>query len=381
MTPPSAGQAGARSRGTVRVSTLELFFDLVFVFVVTQLTTLLAHDPSVRGVVRALLLLTVIWWMYGGYAWLTNVVAIDAPLRRVLLLAGMAAFLVLGFSVPRAFAGSGVAFGLAYLCVVIVHAVLFVAGSSERIVRSMRRVGPLNVLGAIVVLAGGALGGGLQYALFVAAIALTWGVAGLTSAGGFAIEPAHFVERHGLVVLIAIGESVVAIGLGAGEQPIGIRLVAIAILALLLNACLWWTYFGGDDARAEAALHAMPVDERPRRVLIAFGYWHVPLLLGIVAAAAGVERIVEEPGHHVSASRSLLLAGGVAAFLAGDVLFRQTLSIAPLRFRTLAIPLILATALVGIHVGGYAEAGLIVLVLVAAFLGERRPRPGGEPLS
>jgi low temperature requirement protein LtrA len=377
--PP--GEASAGSGARTRVSTLELFFDLVFVFVVTQLTTLLGHDASLRGALRALLLLTVIWWMYGGYAWLTNAVSVHDPVRRVLLLGGMASFLVLGFSVPRAFSGSGIAFGAAYLCVVLVHAILFISGSPERIVRSMRRIGPLNVTAALVVLVAGSVGGVAQYVLLVAAIALTWGVAGLTSAGGFAIAPEHFVERHGLVVLIAIGESVVAIGVGAGEQPIGIRLVAIATLALLLNACLWWAYFGGDDARAEAALHATPVDDRPRRVLIAFGYWHVPLLLGIVAAAAGVERIVEAPGHHVSASHALLLGGGVATFLVGDVLFRRTLAIGPLRYRALAAPLVLAAVLAGTRVGGYAEAAMVVVVLAGAFACERRPRSGMEPLS
>ena len=115
-------------------------------------------------------------------------------------------------------------------------------------------------------------------------------------ARGFAISTGHFVERHGLVVLIAIGESVIAVGAGAAEEPLDLQLAAVAALGLALSACLWWAYFGGDDERAEAALEAAPPEQRPRLAVEAFGYWHLLILLGIVAMAAAQESVIAHPG-------------------------------------------------------------------------------------
>src|ERR671935_967689 len=147
----------------VRVSTLELFFDLVFVFTITQLTTLLVNRPNARGVLQVVLMLGVIWWMYAGYAWLTNAVAPDRASRRLLLLGGMASYLVLALSIPKAFSGTGLTFGLAYLAVVSVHALLFTRTSSGATLRALFRLAPFNLVSALLVLAGGIAGGTAQY--------------------------------------------------------------------------------------------------------------------------------------------------------------------------------------------------------------------------
>src|SRR4051794_34926947 len=189
-----------------RVTTLELFFDLVFVFTITQLTALLSEDASPAGLLRVLLLLCVIWWMYGGYAWLTNAVAPDRAARRLLLLAGMGGFLVLALTIPRAFGDGGVAFGLAYLVVVGVHVALFTKSYSVGAARAILRTARFNLISALLVLGAGVLAtlsgpAPAVYALWLAAVAVEGVTPFLGGLRGYEIAPAHFVERHGLVVL------------------------------------------------------------------------------------------------------------------------------------------------------------------------------------
>jgi low temperature requirement protein LtrA len=233
------------TREVERVTTLELFFDLVFVFTITQLTAVLYHDPSGRSLVQVVLVLGVIFWMYGGYAWMTNAVSANTPKRRLLLLGGMAGYFVLALAIPGAFAGSGLAFGLAYLAVVLVHSGLFMRASAASVVRAIVRLAPWNVSSALLVVLGGALGGSAQYALWSAAFVLEWFTPVIRGTSGFDIGAAHFVERHGLVVIVAIGESVVAVGIGASHLAVDGGLVLAAALGLALSACLWWPYFGG----------------------------------------------------------------------------------------------------------------------------------------
>src|SRR5205085_6139800 len=149
-----------------RVTTLELFFDLVFVFTITQLTSVLDERPTWRGVVQVMLMLGVIWWMYGGYAWMTNAVTAHTVNRRLLLLGGMTGYFVLALAIPHAFSSSGLAFGLAYLVVVLVHSALFMRASTASVVQAIVRLAPWNVTSALLVVAGGAIGGAAQYALW-----------------------------------------------------------------------------------------------------------------------------------------------------------------------------------------------------------------------
>src|SRR5690242_14380232 len=199
----------AGSAGAERVTTLELFFDLVFVFTITQLTAVLYHAPSLRSVAQVVLMLGVIWWMYGGYAWMTNAVTAHTTQRRLLLLGGMGGYFVLALAIPHAFSSSGLAFGLAYLVVVGVHTTFFSRSASAGVVQAILSLAPFNLLSALVVVAGGAVGGTAQYALWTLAFLFEWFTPIVRGISGFEIGAAHFVERHGLVVLVAIGESVV----------------------------------------------------------------------------------------------------------------------------------------------------------------------------
>ena len=345
-----------------RVSTLELFFDLVFVFTITQLTAVLAHHPTGEGATQAVLMIGVIWWMYGGYAWLTNTVRADVGIVRLLLLGGMAGFMILALAIPTTFEDDGVIFGIGYAIVIAIHAGLFLRASPASVAASFRGVVPFNLAIAAMVLIGGAVGGTAQYVLFAAAFVTAWILPKGDDQSGYEIGPAHFVERHGLVVIVAIGESVIAVGIGASHLAVEAGMIAVAVLGLALSACFWWTYFGGDDTRAEERLVAAPREQRAPMVLAAYGYWHIPILLGVIATSSSLEYAIAHPSDELSFARALLLGGGVATYMLGEAMFRRTLSIGAASTRLLAALLALAT----IPIGTAGSSVLQIAVLVAA---------------
>jgi low temperature requirement protein LtrA len=354
-----------------RVTTLELFFDLVFVFTITQLTTVLVHEPDGRGVLQVALMLGVIWWMYGGYAWMTNFVAPDRTNRRLLLLGGMAAFLVLALSIPGAFEDSGLAFGIAYVGIITIHAAMFTRHSSMDVVRAILGIARYNAGMAALVLAGGIAGGTAQYVLWGLAC-LVWITPKLIDDSGFTIAPGHFVERHGLVIIVAIGESVVAIGIGAEGLPVDLGLVGVALLGLALSAALWWTYFGGDsDTRAERAMEEAAPARRPQLAIDGFGYAHWLMLLGIIAVAAALKTVIGHADETVGLAQALFLSCGLAVFLLGDVLFRIFLGLGTGRFRAAAAMLALAAVPLGTEVAGVAQLAAVLAVLGAMVALER----------
>jgi low temperature requirement protein LtrA len=360
-----------------RVTTLELFFDLVFVFTITQLTTVLSDAPDVAGLLRVALMLTVIWWMYGGYCWLTNAVRAETPSRRLALLGGMGAYLALALTIPRAFSGNGLEFGLAYLVVVMVHSTLFTraAGMSAR---ALVRLSSSNLAAAAVVVAGGAAGGMAQYVLWAGAGLFEWLLPTLRrTEGGFAVSPAHFVERHGLVIIVAIGESVVAVGFGASQLPVDAELLAGALAGLALSACLWWAYFGSDAEPAERALGELDGARRSRAALLAFGYWHLLMLLGIVAVASAERHATGQAFTALSWARAAILAGGVALYCAGDTLFRRELGLGRFDMRAGAAVCALAAIPVGAWISPFAEL-LALAALLAAVFAIEAAQPAGH---
>jgi low temperature requirement protein LtrA len=360
-----------------RVSTLELFFDLVFVFTITQLTAVLTDHATWTGLGRVALMIGVIWWMYGGYAWLTNAVVLDGVGRRMLLLGGMGAYLVLALSIPRAFHGDGTAFGVSYLVIVLIHAGLFTRAAG-RGSRGILHIAPYNLMAALMILAGGVIGGDAQYALWALAFLFAWVVPWIVPPEVFfEIEPAHFVERHGLVVIVVIGESVVAIGIGATGLAVDIPLAGAALLGLALSACLWLAYFGGDDERAEQALTEAS-DDRAMLALVSFGVWHLPILLGIVAIAFGQKQALGHAFEPSDIEAALGLGAGVATFLVGDVGFRRSLRIHEGWGRVVAIPAALATLPLGTAVAPAAQLAALVAILAGALWREGRPEASDD---
>jgi low temperature requirement protein LtrA len=352
-----------------RVSTLELFFDLVFVFTITQLTLVLANNITVVATLRVMMMLAILLWMYGGYAWLTNAISPNTRFRRTFYLVGMGGFLGISLSIPDAFGSTGWLFGLGYFVVNGVHTGLIMAAAGPNARQVMSRLGVFNFATAILVLVGGFAPLEWRYGLWGAGLLLLIISPYISPIEGFALNPAHFVERHGLLIIIALGESVVAIGAGAAGHEITVGLVAVAVLGLTVSYMLWWIYFAGDDTAAEHALEAIDPARRARAALEAYGWAHYPLLLGIVATAAGVKKAVAHPVGHLTWPQALVLGGGVAVYLLGDVWFRRVLHIGRLRYRLIAAVTVLVTVPVG---AAWAPGQLVALIaiIVAMFYAE-----------
>jgi low temperature requirement protein LtrA len=378
--PGTTGPGGEREdedTAPLRVSTLELFFDLVFAFTLTQLTALLVHRFSPAGAFEVLLVFGVLWWMYGGYAWLTNTRAPVRTTDRLLLLVGMGGFLVAGLAIPRGFGpgdtGGRVALGLGYLTVVLVHTTLF-----YRVNRNIVRVTPFNVTSALLVIVAAFTATPAAWLLWAAAVAVQWLSPLIARPGGrFDIQPAHFAERHGALIIVALGESVAAISIGAAPGGVTFPIALSAVLGLAVSAALWWTYFGdGDDERAE---RAMAATGRPRRagLALAIYYAHIPMLLGVVIMAAGAFLAIGHPARPQPAGQAVAVAGGAALFLAGSAWFRRALHIGPARLRLAGAAFALATAVLGAAVSIEAQLGLLLAGIVA-MLGAERHRAGRE---
>jgi low temperature requirement protein LtrA len=298
-----------------RVTTLELFFDLVFVFTITQLTGLLEGDLTPAGAARVFLVFGVLWYMYGGYAWLTNQVPPRRPPQQLLLLVGMAGFLVTAVAVSHAFDDTGVVVGFGYLVVVCVHLVLLSQSSASV---GVRRLAPFNLASAALILAAGFVDGRQMYALWVAAFVLQAVTPYLGVAPHFELDPGHFVERHGLLMIVALGETVIAIGLSVDTDHLTAGVVGAVALALALPAALWWAYFSGDDEAAERVLAGAEPGPRALLAIRAYFYAHIPMLLGLVVASAGLHEAVAHPGAPMSVGGAVALGGGAALFLGGD---------------------------------------------------------------
>ena len=369
---PASEPEGSGSAGLpLRVSTLELFFDLVFVFAITQLTGILSHRASVVGGVQVLLVFGALWWMYGGYVWLSNARTPVRTPERLLMLVGMAGFLIIGLAIPHAFGQDGVALGIGYLIVVVIHAWLY-----QRVNRNIARVAPFNLAAALMIIGAGVVGGWAAYLLWAAALAVEQLSPLFTRVRGrFDIAPSHFVERHGALVIVVFGESVVDIGLGAAGHAVTVSLALSAVLGLTLVASLWWAYFGvGDDERAERAMLAADPAARPALALAAYFFAYIPLLLGVVALSSGVKQAIVNTGRTLPAGPCVAVGCGVALFLAGSAAFRHALRIGPRSYRLAAAAVALAASAVGGTVSVAAEMALLTAIVAVSLAAEQRAR-------
>ena len=349
------------------VTPVELFFDIVFVFTLTRLTHTLEEHLSLGAVARVLLIFGVLWWMYGGYAWLTNHVPPRRVSQKLLLFAGMAGFLVAAVSLPHAFDGTGIIFGLGYLLVICVHLLLF---SQSDALPGIVRLAPFNVGAALLILAAGFVSGTRAYALWIAGFILmavipyfvprlSW----VGSAQAFHIAPAHFVERHGLLVIIALGESVIAIGAGVDVEHLTAGTVGMIVLALAVPGALWWTYFT-DTPAAEHALTSADTQHRSLMATRTYFFAHIPVLLGIIVAAAGIHAAIAHPAERAPGPAALALSGGIALFLVGIAACRQTLGIGALASRVVAAAAVLLTTPAATRVNAGAHVVLVLGILV-----------------
>ena len=348
----------------IRVSTLELFFDLVFVFTITQLAATLYEHLDLATLGNVVLILAVVWWMYSGYAWLTNAIAPNSTTRRTLLLTGMAGFLVMALAIPHAFGRDGWLFGVSYLVVNLVHTALFrQAGTGAR--QAIQLTAPLNIVAALLVLAGGFLPGPGRYLCWAAAPVVQISAGYLIRGGTHTLDAGHLAERHGLVVIVAIGESIIAIGVGFRDVKLGAGAILVAVLALCIAYYLWWFYFAGDDERAEHVLARTPAGKKSRLAMHAYEFAHVPMLLGIVILSVGIHRVVGRAFEALPWPDAIALAGGVALYLIGHAVFLWLFGLHGVPHRLGAAAVVLATISLG-HLIAIAQLAAIPIIMVAA---------------
>ena len=307
-----------------RVTPLELFFDLVFVLAITQCTTLMSLHTSWNGIAQALLVLGVLWWSWVGYAWLTSVVDPEEGAVRLTIFAAMAAFLVAALCVPKAFGSSAGAFAGAYALVRAAHIVLFLIASRDDppLRRSVVGLACSSALGVSLLAVASFADGALQEGLWALALLLDMGGPYLFGVEGWKLVPRHFAERHGLIVLIALGESIVAIGVGA-QVGVGVGVVTAALLGTIVAAGLWWLYFDVVAMVAARRLErAAPGRERNAVARDSFSYLHFPMVAGIVLIALGLKKTLAHVGDPLTTVVATALLGGTALYLLAHVAFR-----------------------------------------------------------
>jgi low temperature requirement protein LtrA len=310
------------------VTPLELFFDLVFVFAFTQVTAVLSADPTWRGLGHGLLILTALWWAWAAYAWLTNTIDPEVGAVWGAMLVATGAMFVAALAVPDAFGRHGVVFGVAFLIVNVMHLALYaLAARGDRdLLAAILRNAPLPLAGAALIIAAGFAHGALQPMLWLAALAV--GLFGplLGGLSGWRVQPAHLVERHGLIVIIAIGESLIAIGLGARGTALDTGVIVAAVLGLVVVASFWLAYFDFFPIRGQQLLTDRSGAQRIALARDVYTYLHLPMVAGIVLFAFAMEPTLAHVGDQLDTIPALGLCLGPALYLFAYVALRLRVS-------------------------------------------------------
>jgi len=344
------------------VSPLELFFDLVFVFALTQVTAFLAADPTFGQLARGLVMLAIIWWAWSGYTWLTSTVDPELGLPRLVMFAAMGAMLLVALATPGAFTDDGVLWGLGYLAVRLLHAALFALAARGdphlgRVVLSLVR--SLVPGAGLIILASAAFDGGVRDALWVLAVILDYGLVLAAGAEGWHVHAKHFAERFGLVMIIAFGESIVAIGVCSEAVDLDGEVVLAALLAVGIVCALWWAYFDVVAVVAEERFTAATGAAQLRMARDSYALLHLPMIAGVVLFALGVKKVLEHTGDPLKDMPAVALCGGVALYLLAHVAFRLR------NTGSLSVPRIVAAlACLALIPAAMSAAGVLTLALL-----------------
>jgi low temperature requirement protein LtrA len=324
VAPSRSPRLTAVLRQTERVTPLELFFDLVFVLAITQCTALMVAEPTWTGLGKGVLVLGVLWWSWVGYAWLTSVVDPEEGPVRLAIFAAMAALLVVALCVPGAFGESALLFACAYGVVRAAHIALFILASRDdpALRQSVLGLAGGSALGVGLLIGASFADGWLQGSLWTLALLLDMGEPFLFGAEGWKLVPGHFAERHGLILIIALGESIVAIGVGAGGT-VDAGVVIAATLGIAVAAAIWWLYFDVVALLAQRDLSRMPEGrERNERARDSYSYLHFPMVAGIVLGALGLKKTLGAVGDPLELVPAAAMLGGTAIYLLAHVAFR-----------------------------------------------------------
>jgi low temperature requirement protein LtrA len=312
-----------------RVKPLELFFDLVFVFGLTQVTTMLSADPTWGGLLRGILVLAALWWAWAAYAWLTNTLNPEEGIVRIAMFGVMAAMLIAALAVPEAFDEHGVIFGVAYLIVRAMHIALYAlaARGDPDLLGAVLRMLPSSTISGVLILGAGFMDGDGRIALWAIALAIDYFGVLFGRGAGWRVSPGHFAERHGLIVIIAIGESIVALGVGATGTPLDAGVIAAALLGITVAAALWWTYFDWVAIVTEQQLRQATGTQQTELARDAYSYLHFVMVAGIVLSAVGLKKTLADYDEHLDLVPAVALCGGLALYLLAHVLLRLRISV------------------------------------------------------
>ena len=349
-----------------RVTPLELFFDLVFVFAITQVTSLISDHPGAAGLLEGLAVLALLWWAWSSYAWLTNSIDPEETPARLAVFAAMAALLIVSLALPHAFGGDALVFGVAYAAVRLLHLALYsIAARDDPDLRgAIRRLARPAITASTLIIVASAFGGAAQTALW--ALALLVDYVGVAASGvtGWRVHPGHFAERHAGIIIIALGESIADIGVGAHGRGLSLQLVVAAVLGMAVAAALWWMYFDVVEVVATSRFRATTGLERVRRARDSYTYLHFPMVAGIILVAFGVKEVIANLGHPLAGAAAVGLCGGVALYLAGHIGFRLRNVGTINRQRCVALVLCLAAIPVATSAGALVSLGLVTAICV-----------------
>lgn len=369
------------------VSHIELFFDLVFVFAITRVTATMAENLTWHGVVQGLLLIALLWWSWVGYSWLGNVVHASSSAVRVALFAAMSVMFVAALAIPEAFDDlpgglpGPVVIAFCYFVFRALHLALFWIVSRNEgdigLQRQLMRFAPSMLGGTATLLIAAAFDGWAQTAFWALALVVDYGGTFIGGASGWRLKSAaHFAERHALILIIALGESFIAIGVGVASLPISTPIIFGAIFAMMLTSSLWWVYFDKTIHVGASALKEVPESDRARLGRDAYSFLHLPLIASVVLMALGAKKAFEyigdnahhSLGDHLSTIPVLALFGGLAMFLIAEVAFgrRIGMSAQPNRFVGIAATLLIIP--LALNLPAIAALALVAL-LASAIVG------------
>jgi low temperature requirement protein LtrA len=368
-----------------RVTPLELFFDLVFVFALTQVTAYMADELNWQGILRGALVIMLLWWAWTGYAWLANVASAEEPPIKLSILAGMSAMFVLALCIPEAFddAPGGlngpVVLALCYLLFRFMHFVMFmiVARDDPGLRSQLLRFAPSVLVGSAVLLVASQYDGWAQTALWMLALVADYVGTALGGFSGWRLPaPRHFSERHGLILIVALGESIVAIGVGVAKEPISWVIILASLLGLVLASAMWWAYFDVSALLGEHALASEPPETRVRLARNAYSFGHMPLAVGVVLVALGLKEVllyVSDSSHHeltepLPRVALAALIGGVVVYLLGHVVFKWLTvhSVSAVRLAAAGVLLLAIPVIAGRP--ALLQLGVVALIVVCAVL-------------
>jgi low temperature requirement protein LtrA len=357
--------------GEKRVAPLELFFDLVFVFALTQVTQLMSDNPTWEGLGQGMLVLVALWWAWGAYAWLTNYIAAENDRERLLMFAVMGAFLVAALAVPHAFDEDALLFGIAYAAARWLHIFIFAEANEDvdtgqAIVRLARTALPAPLL---LISAGLVDDGTARAVIWIVALGIDLAGPLVYGVSGFRVSAGHFAERFGLIVIIALGESIVAIGAGvSGDLDAGI--IVAAALGLIASCALWWAYFDVWSLISETRFRRARGDDRLLIARDAYSYLHLPMVAGIVLVALGIKKTIGDVDEPLKTAPAVALFGGIALYYAGHIAVRLRITNTLFRGRLVALVVCLGLIPVATRTDALVDLALAAAVTVAVIVYE-----------